>query len=159
MIWGDFVELRRATKKDTNTIWKMQIEAFAELLSKYEDYDTSPGNETIERIEAKLLQPFTYFYYIIVDDNIVGAIRIFDMKDGSRKKIAPIFIMSKYRNKGYAQSAIIEAEKIHGQDNWKLGTILEEKGNCYLYEKMGYHQTGQTEIINDKMTIVYYEKN
>ena len=41
----------------------------------------------------------------------------------------------------------------------KLDTILQEKGNCCLYEKLGYHQTGKTEQINDKMTIVYYEKD
>lgn len=151
------MELRRATEKDSYTIWKIQTEAFAELLTKYEDYDTSPGNETVESIRAKLLQPYTYFYFIIVENNAVGAIRIIDMKDGSRKRIAPLFIIKKYRNKGYAQSAMIEAEKIHGQNNWKLDTILQEEGNCYLYEKMGYYKTGQTEIINDKMTIIYYD--
>ncbi len=153
------MELRRATEKDSNTIWKMQTEAFAELLAKYEDYDTNPGNETVERIKARLLQPYTYFYFIIVGNNVVGAIRIVDMKDGSRKRIAPLFILKKYRNKGYAQLAMIETEKIHGQNNWKLDTIFQEEGNCYLYEKMGYCKTGQTEIINDKMTLVYYEKN
>ncbi|MEE3499688.1 MAG: N-acetyltransferase, partial [Ruminococcus bromii] len=30
--------------------------------------------------------------------------------------------------------------------------------NCYLYEKLGYLQTGKTEQINDRMTIVFYEK-
>jgi hypothetical protein len=41
----------------------------------------------------------------------------------------------------------------------KLDTILQEKDNCYLYEKLGYRQTSKTEIINDKMTIVFYEKD
>lgn len=81
------------------------------------------------------------------------------MKDNSRKRIAPIFIMPQYRNRGYAQLAMLEAEKIHGEDNWKLDTILQEHGNCYLYEKMGYKRTGKTKIINEKMTIVFYEKN
>ena len=67
--------------------------------------------------------------------------------------------MPEYRNKGYAQQAIAEAERIHGEQHWKLDTILQEKGTCYLYEKLGYHQTGKTEQINDKMTIVYYEKD
>ena len=40
-----------------------------------------------------------------------------------------------------------------------LNTILQEKGNRYLYEKLGYHQTGKAEQINDKMTIVFYEKD
>lgn len=153
------MELKRAALKDSHTIWKLQLEAFAELLDKYQDYDISPGNETIERIEEKLKQPYTYFYSIIEGDKIIGAIRIVDMKDGSRKRISPVFIMKEYRNKGYAQSAIIEAEHIHGYDNWKLETILQETGNCYLYEKLGYRKTGKMKTINDKMIIVYYEKN
>ena len=67
--------------------------------------------------------------------------------------------MPEYRNKGYAQIAIREAEKIHGVGNWSLDTILQEKGNLHLYEKMGYHQTGKIENINDRMDIVYYEKD
>ena len=38
-------------------------------------------------------------------------------------------------------------------------SILQEKGNCYLYEKMGYHRTGKIEKINEQMDIVFYEKN
>lgn len=153
------VELRRAEEKDAETIWKLQREAFAELLVKYQDYDTSPANEAIERIIAKLKQPYSYFYYIMDDKKVVGVIRIVDKKDGSRKRISPIFIKQEERNRGYGQAAIMEAENIHGQAHWKLATILQEEGNCYLYEKMGYHKTGQTTTINDKMTIVGYEKN
>ena len=54
--------------------------------------------------------------------------------------------------------AIEEVEKIHGSTNWKLDTVLQEKKNCYLYEKMGYHQTCETEVINERLTLVYYEK-
>ena len=34
-----------------------------------------------------------------------------------------------------------------------------EKGNLYLYEKMGYKQTGKTEVINERLTLVFYRKN
>ena len=44
-------------------------------------------------------------------------------------------------------------------DHWCLDTILQEKGNLRLYEKMGYVQTGKVEHINEKMDIVFYEKN
>ena len=80
------------------------------------------------------------------------------MKDGSRKRISPIFVLKEHRGKGLAQAAIAAVEKIHGSNNWKLDTILQEKGNCHLYEKMGYHRTGKMEMINDRMTIVDYEK-
>ena len=54
--------------------------------------------------------------------------------------------------------AIKRMEEIHGSDNWELETILQEKGNCYLYEKMGYRATGKIEKINENMSLVYYRK-
>ena len=79
------MKLIRANVNDCEKIWKMQTEAFSDLLERYQDYETSPGNEAKERIEAKLSQEFTYFYYIFDGDNLVGAIRVVDKKDGSRK--------------------------------------------------------------------------
>lgn len=40
-----------------------------------------------------------------------------------------------------------------------VDTILQEAGNCYLYEKMGYHRSGRQTEVNEKMTIVGYEKD
>ena len=138
----------------------MQKEAFAQLYAKYQDTKTSPATEEYEDILFRFNQPETTYYFITAESVKVGVIRIVDCKDGvTRKRISPIFIMPEYRNKGYAQQAIAEAERIHGENHWKLDTILQEKGNCYLYEKLGYHQTGKTEQINDKMTIVFYKKD
>ena len=137
----------------------MQIEAFADLLAKYQDYETSPGNEPKENIQAKLLDEFTFFYFIYLEDEIAGAVRVVDRKDGDRKRIAPIFIMKKFRNRGLAQKTFEEIERIHGINHWMLDTILQEAGNCYLYEKLGYKRTGKIEHINERMDIVYYEKN
>ena len=151
--------LKRATCEDAELIWKMQIEAFSDLYEKYQDTDTSPATEPLEKILSRLRQCFTYYYIIEVDRNIVGALRVVDKKEkGGAKRISPIFILKKYRNLGIAQAAIIEAERIHGNDNWELDTILSEKGNCYLYEKMGFKSTGKTEKVNDKMTLVFYQK-
>ena len=154
------INLIVAEFKDLNTILQMQKEAFSELYAKYQDTETSLATEKYEDILFRFNQPETTYCFITADNIKVGVIRIVDCKDDvTRKRISPIFIMSEYRNKGYAQQAIKEAERIHGEQHWKLDTILQEKGNCYLYEKLGYHQTGKTEQINDKMTIVYYEKN
>ena len=64
------MKLIRANVNDCEKIWKMQTEAFSDLLERYQDYETSPGNEAKERIEAKLSQEFTYFYYIFDGDNL-----------------------------------------------------------------------------------------
>lgn len=97
------MKLIRANINDCEKIWKMQKEAFADLLEKYQDYQTSPANEPVEKIKAKLLDSFTYFYFIYDDDALVGAVRVVHRNDGSRKRIAPIFIMKEFRGKGLAQ--------------------------------------------------------
>ena len=153
------MRLVRANVSDCEKIWSLQIEAFTDLLAKYQDYETSPGNEPKENIQAKLLDEFTFFYFIYFEDEIAGAVRVVDRKNGDRKRVAPIFIMKKFRNRGLAQKTFKEIEKFHGSDNWMLDTILQEEGNCYLYEKLGYQRTGKIENINERMDIVYYEKN
>lgn len=148
-----------ANISDCEKIWNLQIEAFKDLLAKYQDYETSPGNETKEHIQAKLMDEFTFFYFIYYENNIAGAVRIVDRKDGNRKRVSPIFILKEFRNKGLAQKTFEEIERLHGSDNWMLETILQEEGNCYLYEKLGYKRTGKIKNINERMDIVYYEKN
>ena len=153
------VSLRRADVQDAACILQMQKAAFSPLLERYQDYDLNPANETADRVRARLMQPETYYYYIIADGEAVGAIRIVDAKDGSRKRISPLSILPQHQNRGYAQAAIREAERLHGAENWELSTIMQEPGNCHLYEKMGYHRTGTPQIINARMTLVQYEKD
>lgn len=145
---------------DAEKLWRMQVTAFRDLYERYQDAETSPAAEKIDKIIIRLNQSFTYYYFIEANSIIVGAVRVVDRKEeGMAKRISPIFVMKEYRNKGYAQKAIQLVEEIHGSSNWELDTILQEKGNCYLYEKMGYRRTGKTETINDKLTLVFYRKN
>ena len=153
------VTLRKAERADLQKIWEMQVEAFKGLLEVYQDYDMSPAAESIDKIVARFEQPWTTYFFIEAEGTDVGAVRVVDKKDGSRKRISPIWIMKEFRGKGYAQDAIRALEALYGADNWCLDTILQEKGNCHLYEKMGYHQTGRIDNINERMDIVYYEKD
>ena len=153
------IELIRASLKDTKEIWKMQVKSFKNLLDKYQDFETNPASETILNVEMRLKQNFTFFYFIFIDNKKVGAIRVVDYKEKNKnKRISPLFILPEYRNKGIAQSVIKICEEIHGNTNWELSTILEEKGNCYLYEKLGYHFTGKIQVLNDKLTLIFYHK-
>ena len=119
------IKLLPARFDDLNTILQMQINAFSELYAKYQDTKTSPATEKYEDILYRFNQSETIYYFIMSGSKKVGMIRVVDFKDGvTRKRISPIFIMSEYRNKGYAQQAIKEAERIHGKRHWKLDTIL-----------------------------------
>lgn len=153
------VTLQRADASDAEQILQMQKASFAPLLERYQDYDLNPANETADRVRARLMQKETYYYYITVNGEAVGAIRIVDAKDGSRKRISPLFVLPQHQNRGYAQAAIREAERLHGTENWELSTILQEQGNCHLYEKMGFHRTGAPQIVSERMTLVQYEKD
>ena len=88
------VTLKKATRGDIETIWKMQVEAFSDLLDKYQDFDISPATESLEKIIAKFEQPWTTYYFIVNENIVVGAVRVVNKNDGSRKRISPIWIMA-----------------------------------------------------------------
>ncbi len=151
--------LKRASESDAELIWKMQVVSFAEMYARYRDDETSPAKEPIEKVSARLRQPFTHYYLIETEAGIAGAIRVVDFREeGRAKRISPLFILPEFRGRGLAQAAIRAVEDIHGSDKWSLDTIAQEEGNCRLYEKMGYRRTERTETINDRMTLVFYEK-
>ena len=153
------IELLRAGVDDAKELHAMQVESFRVLFEKYQDFDTSPANESVEKVEARLKQNFTYYYFICIGMQKAGAIRIVDKKEsGKNKRISPIFILPEFQGQGIAQKAIRLCEEIHGKEGWELDTILQEPKNCHLYEKMGYRQTGKTEVINERLTLVFYEK-
>ncbi len=152
------ISLLKSDLSQASLIYEMQIKAFTPLFNKYQDHTTSPANESVERIIDRLNESSTD-YYIIKDFEVpVGAIRIV-RKENKAYRVSPVFIVPEHQGKGIAQKvfAIIE-DKYKDALIWELDTILQEQGNCYLYEKLGYRKTGQTKQINDKMTIVFYEK-
>lgn len=153
------IKLVRADIDDAKELHTMQIEAFKSLLEKYQDFDTNPAGESVEKVEARLKQDVTYYYFICMGQQKVGAVRVVEQKEyGKNKRISPIFILPEFQGRGIAQEAIRLCEEMHGNEKWELETILQEPGNCHLYEKMGYRQTGRTEVINERMTLVLYEK-
>ena len=48
------VELEPVKRSELESVWKMQIEAFSDLLKKYQDYDTNPVAEGIDKINERM---------------------------------------------------------------------------------------------------------
>lgn len=71
----------------------MQITSFAELLEKYQDYDTSLANESYNNVLFRFNRPETTYYFISADNNRVGIIRVVDSKGKYRKRISLVFIL------------------------------------------------------------------
>lgn len=135
----------------------MQIQAFQPLLDKYQDYDTSPAAEPFERTVQRFNFDNVAYHLIMLKDEPIGAVRV--RWQGTTYVLVQILIKSRYQNKGYAQEAIRETEKLYPRaEKWVLDTIAQEEKLCYLYEKMGYRKTGDVHHIKDGMDIVDFEK-
>ncbi|MFJ7934522.1 GNAT family N-acetyltransferase [Sporosarcina sp. NPDC096371] len=150
--------IQKAVVEDAAVIHSIQVEAFKPLLEKYQDFETSPANETIERTITRLQQKQTDYYVMIYDKITVGAIRIV-RKDNRRYRVSPIFLLPEYQGKGIASATMQIVERFYEDAIvWELDTIFEEQKLCRLYEKLGYSKTGKITKINERMTIVFYEK-
>jgi GNAT superfamily N-acetyltransferase len=149
--------LEKAIITDAVELLKMQTQAFTPLLEKYRDYHTSPANETIDRVTERITNPEGAFYKILLEGLLVGAICVTSKKE--YMWISPMFILPEFQGQGIAQKAIKLAEEKHPDfKRWELATIQEEERNCYLYEKMGYVKMGIAKEINERATLIYYQK-
>ena len=151
--------LQKATLADAKLIWQIQLKAFKELLDKYQDYNTNPGNDKIDKIIEQMNEENSTFYLIKDDEQVVGAIRAVEPKDKPYKKLGPVMVLPEYQGRGIAQQAIALIEDIYGSDYWTLVTILQEDKLCHLYEKMGYKKTDETLPLKDGMTLMAFMKN
>ena len=152
------ITLKLATKADCNTIWKIQVNAFSQLLLKYQDYSSSPAAENLDKILKRFEQPFTDYHLIMLGEETIGMLRVCDF--GEKCRLSPICILQEFQGKGYAQEAIRQMEQLYPKAKiWELDTIAQEEKLCYLYEKMGYRKTGRTERLKDGMDLVFYEKH
>lgn len=152
------ITLKKAIQSDAKAIFDIQKKAFLPLLETYKDYDTNPANEKINRVISRIHHPNGGFYKIMYDNLLVGAICIYAVEE-TQFWISPMFILPHYQGKGIAQKVIRLAEEMFPEaTSWELKTLLEEKRNCYLYEKMGYIRIGERRNLNEKATLVHYQK-
>lgn len=109
------VKLVRIGIQDAEKLWKMQVAAFQNLYEKYQDTETSPATENLDKTLMRLNQPFTYFYFIEAGGATVGAIRVVDKKEaGKSKRISPIFILDEYSGRINDKMTLVfyESEKL-----------------------------------------------
>ena len=59
------VQLVRIGLDEAEDLWKLQTRAFMDLYERYQDTETSPATEKLEKIIMRLNQSFTYYYYFL----------------------------------------------------------------------------------------------
>lgn len=152
------IQLVKAGLQDCGRIHAMQAEAFADLLEKYHDVETSPAAEPLEKVEARMAREDTDYYFIQADGRAAGAVRVQRLPERICR-VSPIFILPQFQGKGCAQAAMRALEDLYPEaEKWRLDTIKEEAKLRHLYEKLGYGRTGREEALRPGMTAIYYEK-
>jgi GNAT superfamily N-acetyltransferase len=153
------IRLEKAGIEDAKALHAMQVKAFLPLLEKYQDTETNPASESLEKTLYRISDPLTGFYKILRDNILVGGIAV---KHIAPKTIflGPIFIDPGFHNQKIAQKALeLIEDRLPDVDVFELATILQEEANVHLYEKMGYACTGEQKKINTSIHLVFYRKN
>lgn len=146
-------------ESDIDTVFEIQRTAYKPLYEKYQDHDTNPYLEHEETTLQKYMRENTKGYLFVENGAAVGCVRVALYPDMKSAKISALAVLPQYQGQGIAQQALSVIENLHKDvERWFLDTILQEPGNCHLYEKLGYRRSGKIETINDKMTLVFYEK-
>lgn len=160
------VNLVLARAEDAELIHRMKYEAFLPIYEKYHDEETSPVNEKIEKVIWQLTHEGAEYYLIQAGQEYVGAVRVRHsaiQTDAGYEQgveyISPIFILPEHQNKGLGQAVIHKVFALYPDTAvWRLDTIKQETRNCHLYEKCGFVRVGEEHIVNERMTLVDYEK-
>ena len=154
------IEIREFRSSDIDIICVIQKAAFKPLYEKYHDEQTNPYRESKEAVLRKYEREGTRGYLILQEGIPVGACRINIDPETRSGRISGLCVLPQFQGQGIARAFLTRIEQMYsGINRWFLDTVKQEAGCCHLYEKLGYVRTGAERRINDKMTLVYYEKN
>lgn len=151
------MKIRRFEDADIERVFEIQQAAYKPLYEKYQD----PINPYLEDKETVLLKYKRDDGYVFCKDGVIaGCVRVKkDVADDDTGFISGLAVHPVYQGQHIASQALLNIEDLYaGYRIWKLDTILEEKGNCHLYEKLGYQDTGKRENVNERMTLIFYKK-
>ena len=152
------ISLRKATYEECPLLHSIQVKSFIGLLQKYQDFESSPAAESLDKIQQRFRQPYTDYYLIRSGDQMVGMLRVCNF--GLNCRLSPLCILPEFQGRGLAQESVHVMEKLYPEAiTWQLDTIAQEEKLCYLYEKLGYRKIGKIEHVKEGMDLVFYEKH
>ena len=86
---------------------------FADLLEKYQDYDTNPASESLEKIEYKFNQEITDYHFLMADDVKIGVVRVVKFSENIHR-ISPIFILPEFQKKILQDELTSTVQQVQG---------------------------------------------
>jgi GNAT superfamily N-acetyltransferase len=152
------LQLIKATSADAEIMLRLQRKCFAKHFERYHDVSSSPYNETLGKMLFRINYEKGSYYKIVSNNILVGCIWVFE-KEPEIFRVGIVYILPKYQSKGIGQKTLTMAENLHNVAKlWEIDCPEDLSINRRCYEKVGYKLTGEKEVINEKLTLVYYKK-
>lgn len=150
------IKIQRTTINEAEVLLDIQREAFKEDLDKYQDYDTSPATEAIEKLMRKINNSF--HYTVFQENTIIGGIEVRKLSE-TQFYLNRVYLSPNYQNKGIGAKLMgfVENEFPEASE-WTLSTPYMNYRNHYFYEKFGYKKISE-HIITEKLILFDYIKH
>lgn len=150
------IKIQRTNINEAEVLLDIQREAFKEDLEKYQDYDTSPATESIEKLIRKINNSF--HYTVFLDNTIIGGIEVRKLSE-TQFYLNRIYLSPTYHNQGIGTKLMKFVENEFSQAlEWTLSTPYMNYRNHYFYENFGYKKISE-HTITEKLILFDYIKH
>lgn len=149
------IKIQKASSNDLLDILLLQKLAFKSEADIYNDFDTSPPIlQTLEELKEEFTGQT--ILKAIIDENIVGSVRAFQVKETAF--IKRLVVNPTYQNQGIGTKLMHSIEGFFkNARRYELFTGHKSIRNLHLYRKLGYNEFKQL-TIHSNLSMIYLEK-
>ena len=146
--------ISRVNQKDLPYILELQKICYQTEAVFYNDYNIPPLTQDLDSLIRE--SETTIILKAVIRDEIIGSVR--GHREDDICHIGRLIVNPAFQNQGIGSSLLRYIENLFSDcDRYVLFTGYKSEKNLYLYEKQGYSEF-KREKINDKVTLVYLEK-
>jgi len=139
---------------DAAEILALQKLAYQSEAARYNDYNISPLNQTLDEIMGQFKNHV--FLKAVVEGKIIGTVRAFE--ESATCYVGRLAVHPAMQNRGTGTALMKEIEKYYKPERFELFVGSKSDNNIHLYRKLGYRifKTAQYEC--GDIEIFYMEK-
>ena len=154
--WATMDEIREMVKKEQFIPFPFLERVFHIILSDVRIHK----NKAHAHPSGKLFNEIDMgdSYRVFYNDQVVGNILVFEKQLG-HKKLHLMHMPEEFQNKGIEAEIIKRMESLYPEaEKWELETKVDINRKDSIYEDLGYIETGETGMVNEKVNFANYLK-
>lgn len=142
------IYIKQVNTSDVNQLQIISHRTFSETFSKQNDVSNMETylNQQFgqERLISELSNPASIFYFAILNDEIIGYLKVNLLKD--KLEIQRIYVLSKFKGQGIGSLLMKQAEHVANENHLltlSLGVWENNDQAIKFYVSKGFKQTGE----------------